>query len=255
MKKIAVRFLIVLAYIIACLAISIDDPMSPPKTPTAIMPTRQIMIQSATVLPKSSPTPIVIPPTPTPTVLATMTAVETLDDLFYTVAKGETLSEISIKTDISIDNLVAFNNLTDANWIYEGQVLTLKADPEMRKMAMAEPGRKILVVLSEQKVYAYDDNELLNEFLASTGTWQHPTVIGRYPIWIKLESTTMSGPGYNLPGVRWTMYFYRGYGLHGTYWHNNFGTPMSHGCVNLTNDNAEWLYNFASVGTPVWVIP
>lgn len=43
----------------------------------------------------------------------------------------------------------------------------------------------------------------------------------------------MTGPGYDLPNVPYTMYFYQGYGLHGTYWHNNFGTPMSHGCVNM----------------------
>jgi lipoprotein-anchoring transpeptidase ErfK/SrfK len=47
------------------------------------------------------------------------------------------------------------------------------------------------------------------------------------------------------------MYFYKGYGLHGTYWHSNFGTPMSHGCVNLTIPDAQWLYNWASVGTLV----
>ena len=168
---------------------------------------------------------------------------------------GETLSEISVKTGISIDNLVVFNKLADANKINADQVLTLKADPEMRKLAMEEPGRKILIVLSEQKVYAYEGMVLINQFLASTGTWQHPTVIGKYPIWIKLESTTMDGPDYHLPNVLWTMYFYQGYGLHGTYWHNNFGTPMSHGCVNLRDEDAKWLYNFASVGTPVWVIP
>ena len=49
------------------------------------------------------------------------------------------------------------------------------------------------------------------------------------------------------------MYFYKDYGIHGTYWHNNFGTPMSHGCVNLTIPDAEWLYNWASYGTTVKV--
>jgi lipoprotein-anchoring transpeptidase ErfK/SrfK len=47
------------------------------------------------------------------------------------------------------------------------------------------------------------------------------------------------------------MYFYDGYGLHGTYWHSNFGTPMSHGCINLTIPDAEWLYYWADVGTLV----
>jgi lipoprotein-anchoring transpeptidase ErfK/SrfK len=65
----------------------------------------------------------------------------------------------------------------------------------------------------------------------------------------------MSGPGYYLPGVPYTMYFYKGYGLHGTYWHSNFGTPMSHGCVNLKTEDAGWLYNWASIGTIVNIHP
>jgi lipoprotein-anchoring transpeptidase ErfK/SrfK len=107
------------------------------------------------------------------------------------------------------------------------------------------------VDLSQQRVYAYEGDTVVNTFVVSTGTWQTPTVTGKYNVWIKLRSTTMSGPGYYLTNVPYTMYFYKGYGLHGTYWHNNFGTPMSHGCVNLTIPDAEWLYNFSSVGTLV----
>lgn len=107
------------------------------------------------------------------------------------------------------------------------------------------------VNLSEQRVYAYAGDTLVNSFVVSTGTWQTPTVTGKYKIWIKLRSAAMSGPGYYLPDVPYIMYFYKGYGLHGTYWHNNFGTPMSHGCVNLTIPDAEWVYNFTQVGTTV----
>lgn len=111
--------------------------------------------------------------------------------------------------------------------------------------------RWIDVDLSQQRVYAYEGDTVVNSFVVSTGTWQTPTVTGQYKVWIKLRSTTMAGPGYYLPNVPWVMYFYKGYGFHGTYWHNNFGTPMSHGCVNLTIPDAEWLYDFASVGTVV----
>ncbi len=107
------------------------------------------------------------------------------------------------------------------------------------------------VNLSEQRLYAYEGDTLVNSFVVSTGTWQTPTVTGSYKIWIKLRSAAMSGPGYYLPDVPYIMYFYKGYGLHGTYWHNNFGTPMSHGCVNLTIPDAEWVYNFTQVGTTV----
>ncbi len=111
--------------------------------------------------------------------------------------------------------------------------------------------RWIDVNLSEQRVYAYEGDVIVNSFIVSTGTARTPTVTGKFKIWIKLKSTTMSGPGYYLTNVPYAMYFYKGYGLHGTYWHNNFGTPMSHGCVNLTTADAGWLYNWAFEGTEV----
>ncbi len=111
--------------------------------------------------------------------------------------------------------------------------------------------RWIDVDLSQQRLYAYEGDTLIRSFVVSTGTWQTPTVTGRYRIWIKLRSSSMSGPGYYLPDVPYIMYFYKGYGIHGTYWHNNFGTPMSHGCVNMTIADAEWVYNFTVVGTVV----
>ena len=62
----------------------------------------------------------------------------------------------------------------------------------------------------------------------------------------------MAGPGYYLPNVPYVMYFYESYGLHGTYWHHNFGTPMSHGCINFTIADAEWLFiNWVTYGTVV----
>jgi lipoprotein-anchoring transpeptidase ErfK/SrfK len=111
--------------------------------------------------------------------------------------------------------------------------------------------RWIDVDLTNQRVYAYEGDVIVNSFIVSTGTWLTPTVTGQYNIYVKYRSTKMSGPGYYLPNVPYVMYFYKGYGLHGTYWHNNFGTPMSHGCVNLRTDEAEWLFNWASVGTLV----
>ncbi len=113
--------------------------------------------------------------------------------------------------------------------------------------------RWIEVNLSEQRVYAWEGDVLMNSFLASTGTWAHPTVTGTFHIWNKTRIQAMSGPGYYLPDVPWVMYFFEDYGFHGTYWHNNFGTPMSHGCVNLTIPDSEWLYNWASYGTTVKV--
>jgi lipoprotein-anchoring transpeptidase ErfK/SrfK len=112
-------------------------------------------------------------------------------------------------------------------------------------------GRWIDVDLTNQTVYAYEGNTVVNTFIVSTGTWQHPTVTGQYHVYVKFRYKDMSGPGYYLPDVPYTMFFYQGYAIHGTYWHSNFGTPMSHGCVNLSIPDSEWVYNWASVGTLV----
>jgi lipoprotein-anchoring transpeptidase ErfK/SrfK len=114
-----------------------------------------------------------------------------------------------------------------------------------------EGGRWVDVDLTNQTAYAYDGDHVVRSFLVSTGTWQHPTVTGQFHIYVKYRYADMKGPGYYLPDVPYVMYFYDGYGLHGTYWHNNFGTPMSHGCVNFSIPDAGWLFNFASVGTLV----
>jgi lipoprotein-anchoring transpeptidase ErfK/SrfK len=111
--------------------------------------------------------------------------------------------------------------------------------------------RWIDVDLTNQMVYAYEGDAVVNSFVVSTGTWLTPTVVGEYKIYVKVRVQDMRGPGYHLRDVPYVMFFYGDYGLHGTYWHNNFGTPMSRGCVNLTIDDAAWLFSWASVGTVV----
>ncbi len=111
--------------------------------------------------------------------------------------------------------------------------------------------RWIDVDLSSQRVFAFEGDTLLRTFVVSTGTSAHPTVVGRFRIYVKYRYDDMAGPGYYLPNVPYTMYFYQGYALHGTYWHSNFGHPMSHGCINLRTSDAGWLFDFASVGTLV----
>ena len=112
-------------------------------------------------------------------------------------------------------------------------------------------GRWIEVNLSQQQMYAYEGDTLVNTFIVSTGLPDTPTVTGEYRIYAKVPLQDMSGPGYYLRDVPWVMFFYEDYGFHGTYWHNNFGMPMSRGCVNLSVDDAAWLYQWASVGTRV----
>ena len=143
---------------------------------------------------------------------------------------------------------------TMAMEIVDDNLMSQSVPPEEAQMQYPAEGngeRWIDVNLSEQRVSAYESDTVVNSFLVSTGVPQTPTVTGKYKIYVKVRVQDMSGPGYYLRDVPYVMFFYKGYGFHGTYWHNNFGTPMSRGCVNLTIPDAEWLYNWASVGTVV----
>ena len=117
----------------------------------------------------------------------------------------------------------------------------------------SKAGKWIEIDLSQQRLYAHVGQSTVFRAVVSTGTRYYPTVVGRFRIYAKYRATHMSGPGYSLPNVPWTMYFYRGYAIHGAYWHNNFGTPMSHGCVNMKIPDAKWLYQWAPKGTLVVV--
>jgi LysM repeat protein len=112
-------------------------------------------------------------------------------------------------------------------------------------------GKRIEVSLSRQTLSAYENDQLVLSTLVSTGLARTPTPVGRYKIYAKYRTQTMFGPGYYLPNVPHVMYFVGGYALHGTYWHNNFGHPMSRGCVNLSQQDAAWLYTWAGKGTDV----
>ncbi len=114
--------------------------------------------------------------------------------------------------------------------------------------------KRIEVDLTNQKVYAYEGNQKVYEFLISSGKW-YPTPTGTFNIWGKYRYIKMSGGNptlgtyYYLPNVPFVMFFgnakipaSRGFSLHGTYWHNNFGRPMSHGCVNMRTEDAEVLF-------------
>lgn len=121
----------------------------------------------------------------------------------------------------------------------------------------AQPGRfggkYIDINLSEQTLYAFEGSTLVNQFLISSGKRGYGTPTGEFAVYSKNASTLMDGPDYYLPNVPWVSWFLGDYSIHGTYWHHNFGHPMSHGCVNASTPDAEWLYGWDDIGTPVYV--
>lgn len=121
-------------------------------------------------------------------------------------------------------------------------------------------GKRILVDISDQTLYAYDSGKLFMQQKVSTGKDLTPTTVGNFIVYRKSPSRYMQGPTpesdqlFDLPGVPWNLYFtIDGGAIHGAYWHNSFGEPWSHGCVNLPPDKAQELYEWAPIGIRVFV--
>ena len=178
----------------------------------------------------------------------------------HVVQRGETLSSIAQYYGNTTAAIAAANNLVNPNLVYVGQRLRIPSGASAGNGASGGTSsggtsgggvRWIEVDLSSQQVMAHRGDTVVKTMVVSTGTSRYPTPPGEFRIYSKYPSVTMSGPGYYLEGVPHSMFFYRGYALHGTYWHSNFGTPMSHGCINLTRSDAAWLYDWAPVGTLV----
>ncbi|MBI4136991.1 L,D-transpeptidase [Candidatus Roizmanbacteria bacterium] len=135
--------------------------------------------------------------------------------------------------------------------------LAVKPPSQQNVLAAFDGQKRIEVDLTNQRIYAYEGNNRVMDFLISSGKWGR-TPVGAFNIWVKLRSTKMEGGSkelgtyYYLPNVPFTMFFandeipkWRGFGIHGTYWHNNFGHPMSHGCINMKTEEVEQLYYWA----------
>lgn len=192
-------------------------------------------------------------PAPTPQTVFSYTGATTR----HTVEQGQELGLISKTYNVSITDIMALNEIANPDLIYPGQELIIPAEGVYVPPAPAAPtnvGRSIVVSTETQRIYAYENGQMVRSQIVSTGLPATPTVKGYFAVYVKYVADDMSGPDYFLPQVPYTMYFYQGYAIHGTYWHNAFGRPMSHGCVNLPTDEAQWFFNFASVGTPVRVV-
>lgn len=130
--------------------------------------------------------------------------------------------------------------------------------PSSARAQILTTSKLITVDLGQQKLYAWDGGKVVFQSPVSTGMRYTPTVRGSFKIRTKIPLQDMKGsyPPYepyfikNVPNV---MYFYGAYAIHGTFWHNSFGSRASHGCVNLPVAASQWVYNFADVGTRVEV--
>ena len=181
----------------------------------------------------------------------------------HVVRRGENLYRIALRYGTTVRALASANNLSNTRLIYAGQKLvipgrgstTATSSPPQTSSSISAPtsGKWIDINVSTQGLVAYEGQRPVYWATVSTGLARTPTVKGRFRIYSKYRSATMAGPGYRFPNVPYIMNFYGGYNMHGCYWHGNFGQRMSHGCVNMRTSDAEWLYNWAPVGTLVVV--
>jgi lipoprotein-anchoring transpeptidase ErfK/SrfK len=123
-------------------------------------------------------------------------------------------------------------------------------DQEMIELKQTQR-RWIEINLTTQRLIAWEGNKSVYAVIVSTGRANTPTIPGVFNIQQKREIDRMVGETYDVPNVPYAMYYHGGYAIHGAYWHNNFGTPMSHGCTNVAVDHARWLFSWANIGTPV----
>lgn len=143
-------------------------------------------------------------------------------------------------------------------WIEQRLIAKLEPDP-VRPEGVGED-RWISINLYEQTLGVYEDGRLVYGTLVSSGIGGWWTQPGVFQVFEKLEADPMMGAFeadrsdfYYLEDVPWILYYDNDRALHGAYWHNGFGYPRSHGCVNLSMADSHWLYEWADEGTWVYV--
>ena len=120
--------------------------------------------------------------------------------------------------------------------------------------------RLLEVDLSEQRLYLKENGNVVDSWAISSGESRSPTITGHYRVNSHYRVQTMSSTSatdpywnYEVPNIEWIMYFNGSQAFHGVYWHNNFGTPMSHGCVGMPNSRAKQIYDWSPNGVDVWI--
>jgi len=127
-----------------------------------------------------------------------------------------------------------------------------------RPLGYPEEQKHLVVDLSTQQLYAFEHGIVANTFPISAAKWPWVTPVGAHEVLAKLpfvDYTWSYGEGnpnnYSLGLVPWNLRIYPHVYIHYAYWHNNFGNPMSHGCINVSLTDMMWIYDWSEVGTPV----
>jgi lipoprotein-anchoring transpeptidase ErfK/SrfK len=182
-------------------------------------------------------------------------------DNAYRVFYGSTHWVTAIQTDPNDGRIwyqIADNHLHQSFYL-DARHVRLVPDGELAALSTDVPNalKTIYVDLNAQYVMAFEDERLVLQTPCASGAGRSRTPTGRFDTYHKGPSVHMTNDGdpkvnlYDLPGVPWCSFFTgTGIAFHGTYWHNDFGSPRSHGCINLPNSAAKFLYRWTSPSVP-----
>ena len=183
----------------------------------------------------------------------------------HTVRPGETLTLIAVRYGVPLWTLVQVNSISNPSRIFTGQVLTIPQPGSLAPAPAPAPagtggGKRIVIDLSEQHLYAYQGDVLAYSFVASTGMPGAGTRTGTFRVLDKIPNAYAST--WNLQMPHWLGIYWAGSTENGIHalpilsngqrlWAGYLGTPISYGCVVLGVEEARMLYAWAEVGTPV----
>jgi hypothetical protein len=180
----------------------------------------------------------------------------------YTGQEVNRYQEVEIFSTVEIEGIDWYMIGPD-EWIPEKvdyQRIVGRVIPSYSPPDDVDNGRWIEVNLNDQTISVYDQNQMVFATLIASGIEPFWTRPGLFQIYQKLDSTPMRGAfeadqsdAYYLEDVPWTMYYDKARALHGAYWHNGFGSPRSHGCINMSVGDARWLFDWAREGDWVYV--
>ncbi len=232
---------------------------------TTIYVGQQLVIPGANAAPDASTLPAVTEaaPPPTPEPPAPVVPPVAAGAGAYTVRTGDTLFRIATSYGVGLDQLAAANNIYNLNFIYAGQTLII---PGAASVPAGNPSsnKQIVVSISQQHLYAYENGNLLYSFTVSTGEPGADTWTGSFRVLDKIPNAY--GANWNLWMPNWLGIYWAGTlenGIHALpilsnglrLWDGYLGTPVSFGCIILGVEDSQTLYDWADVGTPVDIRP
>jgi LysM repeat protein len=181
----------------------------------------------------------------------------------YTVRRGDTLASIAYRHGTTVAAIASANSLANPNYIYPGQRLRIPSGGGAAPAPVSGGGKRIVVDLSAQRMYVYQNGQLLWSWVVSTGRPGQQTAVGHYKVLNKIPNAYAYTWRLQMPywlGIYWAGHLQNG--IHALpiqangqrLWEGYLGRPVSFGCVILSTANAKTLYNWAPVGTPVDVV-